>query len=83
MELILELFDANFAARVPIFNNLLLNFMFFKRILMILMVLEQIFNDFQHCVRCRTPLLARGRVRSTLIIEELIPSDQGYITVEP
>ena len=27
---------------------------------------EQIFDDFQQCVRCRTPLLARRRVRSTL-----------------
>ena len=66
MELILELFDANFAAQVPIFDNLLVNFMFFDRILWIFMDSDQIFDDFHHCVRCRTPLLARRRVRSTL-----------------
>ena len=37
MELILELFDANFVAQVPIFDNLLVNFMFFDRILWIFM----------------------------------------------
>ena len=67
-ELILEPLDANFAAQVPIFDNLLVNFMFFDRILWIFMDSDQIFNDFQHCVRCRTPLLARRRVRNTLNI---------------
>ena len=33
---------------------------------MILAEWEQIFNDFQHGVRCPTRLLARRRVRSTL-----------------
>ena len=66
MEIISELFDANFAAQVPMFDNFFINFMFFDRILWIFMDSEQIFDDFQHCVRCRTPLLARRRVRSTL-----------------
>ena len=46
-ELILEPLDANFAAQVPIFDNLLVNFMFFNRILWIYMDSDQIFDDFQ------------------------------------
>ena len=60
--------DTDFAPQVPIFDNLLDNFTFFDRILWIFMNSEQIFDDFQHCVRCRTPILARRRVRSTLNI---------------
>ena len=66
MELIFELFDTNCAAQVPIFDNLFVNFTFSDRILWIFMDSEQIFDDFQDCVKCRTPLLARQRVRSTL-----------------
>ena len=66
MELILELFDANFAPQVLILDNLLFNCTFLDKILWIFMDSEQIFDDFQHCVRCRTTLLARRRVRSTL-----------------
>ena len=36
MELILELLDTNFAAQVPIFDHLVVIFMFFDRIFMIL-----------------------------------------------
>ena len=46
MELILELLDTNFAAQVPIFDHLVVIFMFFDRIFMILRNLEQIFKGF-------------------------------------
>ena len=46
MEIILDPLDANFAAQVLNFDDLLVNFTFSIRILMILMDLEQIFKGF-------------------------------------
>ena len=65
-EFIVGLLDANFAALALILHNILVNSSLFNRILTIFAELEQMFDDFQHGVRCPTRLLVRRRGRRPL-----------------